>query len=65
MDKNLERKRVVDKRTIKLEDLLKPDYIPFLSGRPERETIINDDDLMNLEIMVNTTNSVEDFVQKI
>ena len=65
MDKNLERKRVVDKRTIKLEDLLKPDYIPFLSGRPERGTIINDDDLMNLEIMMNTTNSVEDFVQKI
>jgi hypothetical protein len=65
MDKNLERKRVVDKRTIKLEDLLKPDYIPFLSGRPERETIINEDDLMNLEIMMNTTNSVEDFVQKI
>jgi hypothetical protein len=65
MDKNLERKRVVDKRTIKLEDLLKPDYIPFLSGRPEREIIINGDDLMNLEIMMNTTNSVEDFVQKI
>jgi len=65
MEKNLERKRVVDKRSIKLEDILKPDYIPFLSGRPERETVINADDLMNLEIVMNTTNSVEEFMGKI
>ena len=63
MEKNLEKKNVIDRRSIKLEDVLKPDYIPFLSGRPTRETIIGKDDLMNLEIMLHTTNTVEDFIK--
>jgi hypothetical protein len=61
----MEKKHVVDKRSIKLEDVLKPDYIPFLSGRPERETVIGKEDLMNLEIMLNTTKTEEEFVTKI
>ena len=32
MEKNMEKKHVVDKRSIKLEDVLKADYIPFLWG---------------------------------
>jgi hypothetical protein len=63
MEKNLEKKKVIDRRSIKLENVLKPDYIPFLSGRPNRETVIGKDDLMNLEIVINTTNTVEDFIK--
>jgi hypothetical protein len=59
MEKSKEKKNVIDKRSIKLEDILKPDYIPFLSGRPERETVIGNDDLMNLEIVLNTVNTVD------
>ena len=62
MEKNLEKKKVKDKRSIKLENVLKPDYIPFLSGRPERETVIGKEDLMNLEIVLNTTNTVEELL---
>lgn len=65
MEKNMEKKHVVDKRSIKLEDVLKADYIPFLSGRPERETVIGKEDLMNLEIVLNTTKTVEEFITKI
>mgnify|MGYP001769773219 CR=1 FL=1 len=36
-----------------------------LEGRPERETIINQDDINNLIIAVNTTNSVEEFLKQI
>jgi hypothetical protein len=63
MEKNTEKKNVIDKRSIKLENVLKPDYIPFLSGRPDRESAIGKDDLMNLEIMIHTTNTVEDFIK--
>jgi len=63
MEKNMERKSVVDKRSIKLEDVMKPDYIPFLSGRPERETVIGKDDLMNVEILLNTKNTVEELIR--
>lgn len=59
MEKSKEKKNVIDKRSIKLEDILKHDYIPFLSGRPERETVIGNDDLMNLEIVLNTVNTVD------
>lgn len=65
MEKNMEKKHVIDKRSIKLEDVLKADYIPFLSGRPERETVIGKEDLMNLEIVLNTTKTVEEFIAKI
>jgi septum formation inhibitor-activating ATPase MinD len=65
MEKRMEKKHVVDKRSIKLEDVLKADYIPFLSGRPERETVIGKEDLMNLEIVLNTTKTVEEFITKI
>jgi len=65
MEKNLEKKKVVDRRSIKLENVLKPDYIPFLSGRPNREAVIGKDDMMNLAIVLNTTDTVEDFIKSI
>ncbi len=61
----MEKKKVIDKRSIKLANMFKPGYIPFLSGRPVRETVIGKDDLMNLEIVLNTTNTIEEFVRKI
>jgi hypothetical protein len=65
MEKDLGKKNVIDKRSIKLEDVMKPDYIPFLSGRPERESIIGKDDVMNLEITLHTSRSVEEFLKTI
>lgn len=65
MEKNLEKKKVIDKRSIRLENVLKSDYIPFLSGRPDRDSEIGKDDLMNLEIALNTTKSVDDFLKTI
>jgi len=65
MEKSKEKKNVIDKRSIKLEDILKHDYIPFLSGRPERETVIGNDDLMNLEIVLNTVNTVDDVINSL
>lgn len=60
-----DKRNVVDKKTIKLEDVMKSDYIPFLSGRPEREKIIGKDDLMNVEILLNTTVTVDDLIAKL
>jgi hypothetical protein len=65
MEKNAEKRKVVDKRSIKLEDILKPDYIPFLEGRPTREKRIGSDDLIDLEIMIKTTTTVDEFLSKI
>jgi hypothetical protein len=62
---NTESRKIFDRRTIKLEDVMKSDYIPFLSGRPERETVIGADDLLNLSILLNTTEGVEAFLRKI
>lgn len=59
----MEDKNIVDKRSIKLEDVLKPDYIPFLAGRPPREKVIGADDIINLKINLNTCNTVEDLLK--
>jgi hypothetical protein len=45
--------------------VMKKDYIPFLGGRPERETIVGKDDIMNLEITLNTCSTVDEFLKKI
>ncbi len=47
------RDNVNDKRFVKLESVMSPDYIPFLSGRPLREDQINKDDLLNIKILIN------------
>jgi hypothetical protein len=38
------------------------DYIPFLGGRPDRYTRINDDDVTNIKIGLETTNDVNEFL---
>ena len=35
--------------------------IPFLGGRPQRESIINSDDIVNLLIACNTCSTLEEF----
>jgi hypothetical protein len=61
----MENRHVIDKRSIKLEDVLKKDYIPFLGGRPKREIIINKDDITDLEITLNLCFTVNEFLAKV
>jgi hypothetical protein len=61
----MENSKVVDKRKIRLEELMKPGYIPFLGGRPKRDTVITGDDVANVAIALNTTASVKDFIAQI
>lgn len=58
----MEAKKVIDRRNIRLEKVMSPDFIPFLGGRPGRTTVINNDDIVNLMIALNTTNSVDAFL---
>lgn len=37
--------------------------IGFLEGRPERYMAINDEDIANLKIALNTANSLDEFLQ--
>jgi hypothetical protein len=60
----MENKKIIDKRQIRLEEVMKADYIPFLGGRPERSKVISTDDIVNLKINLNTTESVEEFIKK-
>jgi hypothetical protein len=43
----MESKRVIDRRKIRLEKVMRPDYIPFMGGRPDRKTVISMDDIVN------------------
>lgn len=63
-DACMENKKIIDKRQIRLEEVMKPDYIPFMGGRPKRITVIRMDDIVNLKINLNTTESVEEFIKK-
>lgn len=58
-------KKIIDRRIIKLEEINKKDYIPFLGGRPKRNNIITKDEILDLKILLNTTKSVEEFLELI
>ena len=59
----MDKKPIVDKRSIRLEDVMKKDYIPFLGGRPQRAMIIRQDDITDLKIRLYTTSTVEAFLK--
>jgi hypothetical protein len=59
----MEKKPIVDKRSIRLEDVMKKDYIPFLGGRPDREKVIRLDDVLDVKINLNLAETVEDFIK--
>jgi hypothetical protein len=47
------------------ESFLQNNESKMFEGRPERDTDIGQDDINNLIIAMNTTNSVEDFLNQI
>ncbi len=59
----MKRPKVIDHRRVKLESINSKEYIPFLEGRPNREKIIKNDDLINLSIALNTSKSFEELLQ--
>lgn len=59
-------KHMTDKKRIQPEDVTRRgSYIPYLSGRPDRHAVINSDDVLNLTILLNTTESFDAFLAAI
>lgn len=57
----MEKSRVHDRRSVKLEHVMKKDFIPFKGGRPSRATVIGKEDVINLTIALNTARNLDDF----
>lgn len=57
--------KINDKRRISLGNIMSSDYIPFLSGRPEREKAIGENDIIDLKIALHTSGNVNDFLVKV
>jgi len=57
--------KVQDRRSVHLEKVLARDFIPFLGGRPVREKVIGQEDMLNLRIALNTAHTVEEFVKMV
>ena len=54
-----------DKRAVKLENVVAKDFIPLFSGRPKRDRVIGKEDLMDLDILLHTSNTIEEFLAKV
>ena len=59
----MKKPNVIDKRSVRLEEITKPGSIPFLGGRPKRVSIITGDDILDLRILLHTTVSVQGFLE--
>jgi len=49
---------------VKLQNVSAAEFIPLFSGRPKREKVISKDDLMDLDILLHTCDTVEAFLAK-
>lgn len=47
------------------EKAMRIEHIPFLGGRPKRVNIINNDDITNLKIILNTSKTFKEFLSRI
>ncbi|MGD9201875.1 MAG: hypothetical protein PVI26_09950 [Chitinispirillia bacterium] len=56
---------MIDYKEIKTSRLKRRSIIPFMQGRPARNTIIQKDDIINLIIMLNTCKSLNEFLNKV
>lgn len=61
----MKKPHIEDHRRIKLEKIQNPDYIPFLEGRPKREKVIRNEDVLDLRIALHSSKSLEDFLNEI
>lgn len=50
-------------REFRMQEAPEEKAIAVLSNRPERETIISEDDILNLRIALNTESSLEEFIE--
>lgn len=55
----------LDKPLIQPDQFTKHPFIPFLQGRPVREGIICNEDIINLKIALNTSNSLQEFLLQV
>jgi hypothetical protein len=46
------------------QEVAAQDFIPLFSGRPKREKVIGKDDLLDLDILLHTCDTVEAFLAK-
>lgn len=58
----MERRNMLDSRPKHLENSNVKNTIPFLGGRPDRINVISEDEIIDLKINLNITNSVDEFL---
>ncbi|MFP4418350.1 MAG: hypothetical protein ACOC4C_04310 [Fibrobacterota bacterium] len=56
---------IYERKTVGLEEILRHEYIPFLHGRPSREQAIGSDDVVNLQIALNTAENLLEFIEQV
>ena len=54
-----------DQRFAKLAKVLSKEFIPLFGGKPIREKVINRDDVLDIKILLNSTEDVDAFVAKL
>ena len=59
----MENGKLLEKQSVNSDEIQKS--IPFLGGRPDRDTVISEEDITDLKINLNVTHSVEEFLQLI
>jgi hypothetical protein len=58
----MEKRNVLENQLLDLKKVANKTSIPFLGGRPDRVTIISEDEIIDLKINLNITTTVDEFL---
>ena len=58
-------KNISNRRDARVEETAKYSFIPFLQGRPTRDTAIGNDDVLNLIIAMHTSSDFDAFLEHV
>ncbi len=61
----MKKKSILDELNSMLSQAKKDIHQRLLIGRPEREHIISEDDILNLQIAMNSAKDLDDFLEKV
>ena len=61
----MKKRTLIEELNIMLANAFREKELSLFEGRPDRDTVIGEDDIVNLRILLNTASDMRDFLRQV